>query len=123
MSKSNMRKFAEKKIGCKLSNGEYYLYLMDVEGLPMQDIALLEGVPVPLIVSTLENYIQENPGAVGLLQQTNTLELGRVWRDNYTPEVKEWLKKCFHATDKDVEAAKKMFEKYIAFCYQEGLRP
>ena len=123
MSKSNMRRYAEKKIGCKLSRNEYWLFLFNVEGMPLEDIALLEGVPLPVVEDEFSAYAARNPEVIGMLRESELLELGRMWRDNYTPEIKAFMKKQYHATDADIETAKKLFERFVLFCYTKGLRP
>ena len=123
MSKSNMRKYAEKKIGRKLSPGEYYTFLFHIEGMPFSDIALLEGVPLAVISDKIADYAEENPEVVDVLRESELLELGRMWRNNYTPEIKAFIKKQYHADDTDVEIAKQLFEKFVLFCYSEGLKP
>ena len=120
---SNMRRYAEKKFGRKLKQAEYYTFLFNVEGMPFTDIALLEGVPLSTVQDKIAAYAEENPGLLDVLREGELLELGRMWRDNYTPEIKAFMKKCYHATDEDVEAAKQLFENFVKFCYVEGVRP
>ncbi len=123
MSKSNMRRYAEKKIGCKLSRNEYWLFLFNAEGMSFKDIALLEGLPLPVVEDEFAAYAAKNPEVLEILRESELLELGRMWRDNYTPEIKAFMKKQYHATDADVKTAKNLFERFVIFCYESGLRP
>lgn len=123
MEKSSLYKYFEWRIGKKLERSELYTYIHLVEGLPIVDIANCEGVTAREVIALIKSYTDKHPAAFQINRQEELLELGKHWRNNYTPEIKEYMKKCYHATDDDVKTAKKLFEQFIKFCYVEGVRP
>ena len=123
MEKSSLYKYFEWRIGKQLERSELYTYIHLVEGLPIVDIANCEGVTAREVIALIKSYTDKHPAAFQINRQEELLELGRMWRDNYTPEIKAFMKKQYHATDADVETAKKVFERFVIFCYESGLRP
>ena len=123
MEKSSLYKYFEWRIGKKLERSELYTYIHLVEGLPIVDIANCEGVTAREVIALIKSYTDKHPTAFQINRQEELLELGRMWRDNYTPEIKAFMKKQYHATDADVETAKKVFERFVLFCHTKGLRP